>query len=109
MGANSISFSLGGPKKRDSTAKTGFGIKPVSKAASVSAVFGADDSDHEEDERDTTDQAAKRQRLDSSGLAFYLHRRLNTCMELPNLTGWLVCPFVACGGFVSQPQRDQEC
>lgn len=85
MGTNSISFSLGGPVKKAAPGKMGFAIKPAPKVAPVSAVFGADDSDDEEQDRGFADQAAKRQRLDTSGSAFQMHVNVNdscrSCMR----------------------------
>ncbi len=65
MGTSSISFSLGGGAKGTPAAKVGFGIKAPKKVTPISAVFGADDSDTEEQE--VVDHSAKRQRLESSG------------------------------------------
>ncbi len=65
MGTNSISFSLGRGAKSGPVGKIGFGIKAPQKAIPISAVFGADDSDTEEQE--VADHNAKRQRLESSG------------------------------------------
>lgn len=65
MGTNSISFSLGRGAKSGPVGKIGFGIKAPQKATPIAAVFGADDSDTEEQE--VADQSAKRQRLESSG------------------------------------------
>lgn len=65
MGTNSISFSLGRGAKSGPVGKIGFGIKASQKATPISAVFGADDSDTEEQE--VADHSAKRQRLESSG------------------------------------------
>ncbi|EIE22279.1 hypothetical protein COCSUDRAFT_55975 [Coccomyxa subellipsoidea C-169] len=50
MGTNSISFSLGGGAKGTPAAKVGFGIKAPKKVTPISAVFGVDDSDTEEQE-----------------------------------------------------------
>lgn len=68
MGTNSISFSLGGGPKRGPVGKMGLNIKTPQKTALASAVFGVDDSDTEEQE--VVDHNAKRQRVESSGLAF---------------------------------------
>ena len=65
MGTNSISFSLGRSAKNGPVGKIGFGIKAPQRATPISAVFGADDSDTEEQE--VADHSAKRQRLESSG------------------------------------------
>ncbi|CAL8468756.1 g8296 [Coccomyxa elongata] len=64
MGTNSISFSLGRGAKSGPVGKIGFGIKAPQKATPISAVFGADDSDTEEQE--VANHSAKRQRLESS-------------------------------------------
>ena len=70
MTTNSISFSLGGPK-RGAAGKTAFGIKAPSRIAPVSAAFGAEESDEEEQDQKVADpQSAKRQRLDVPGSCF---------------------------------------
>lgn len=70
MATNSISFSLGGPK-RGAAGRTAFGIKAPPRIAPVSAAFGADESDDEEQDQKVADpQSAKRQRLDVPGCSF---------------------------------------
>ena len=67
---NSISFSLGGAAKRTPAGKINFGLKAAPKATLVSAVFGADDSDEEQEQPAADQGAAKRQRLDPAGPCF---------------------------------------
>ena len=67
---NSISFSLGGAAKRTPAGKINFGLKAAPKATPVSAVFGADDSDEEQEQPATDQGAAKRQRVEPAGPCF---------------------------------------